>query len=293
MALTQNSLYHGLIFSRGESGEINSSDTRMFLEMLGQRCRVLTMPVHSHSQRFDSAQDLMCFPWTQHATHKFHHPDQSHAVGFVARHGDAAHCVRVSAQKFRGAVYHDVSTVLQRLAEIRRRKSVVDDQAGAKRARDLGTSIDVTNLEQGIRDCFGDEYTWLNFICFHAQSIKVAEISRDGFDPEGSEDGLQQIRGRTIEILRSQNGRAWRQLTGKQSRMQGRHPGRIGTGGRAVFSSADRLFQNRDCWISIASVDIARQITREDSVDFFHRAVGEGSARIDRCSGWLAGRCFG
>ena len=63
---------------------------------------------------------------------------------------DAAHRVSMSAKILRRAVDHDVRAELQRLAEIRRRERVVDNQARAILVRDLGARFDITNFQQRV-----------------------------------------------------------------------------------------------------------------------------------------------
>src|SRR5205807_9414429 len=95
----------------------------------------------------------------------------------------------------------------------------------------------------------------LTFKRFRAHLIKVAEIRGNGFDPEGAKDIKKQVRRRAVEILRSEHCRARRQFTGKQSGMEGRHPGRICASSCATFDGANRVFQCCNSWISVTRVN--------------------------------------
>ena len=150
----------------------------------------------------------MRFPRTQNATNEFHHANQGWAVGFIPRNRNAAHCISMPAQKLRGTMHDDISTVPQRLTEIRTRECVVDDQARAGRVRDLGAGIDITDFQKWVRNCLRDQNAGFGLGRFGAQAIKVAEIRGHGFDSQRSKNSLQQIRGRAVQILRSEHSRA-------------------------------------------------------------------------------------
>ena len=49
--------------------------SRISVPLRARQQLIGAMAIHSHRQRPDSAQDLMRFPRTQHAAHKFHHSD--------------------------------------------------------------------------------------------------------------------------------------------------------------------------------------------------------------------------
>src|SRR5437588_8829045 len=107
----------------------------MIAETLSQCSCIFAVSIHAHCERLNSAQNLVRFPRTEHATDKFHHANQSHAVRPVARDRYAAHCVRMPTQKFRGAMHDEICAMLQRLTYIRSREVVIADEPRANFAR--------------------------------------------------------------------------------------------------------------------------------------------------------------
>ena len=107
-------------------------------------------------------------------------------------------------------MYGHVRAMCQRPAKVGRSKSIVDDQTRANRSGNPGTGVDITNLQQWVRNGFREENARLELVCFRAYRIKLTEIRRNGFDSETTENGLEQIRGRAVEILRSKNRRPGR-----------------------------------------------------------------------------------
>ena len=138
----------------GQPGKINSSDSRIILQLSCQRARVLAMPIHSHSECLHAAQNLVRLPRAQHAAGEFHHSNQCRLVNLVARDRDSAHRIRMSAQKFRGAMNDQICPMLERLAKIRRSERVIDNQPSADFVSDVGASVDVAHLQQRIRNRF-------------------------------------------------------------------------------------------------------------------------------------------
>src|SRR5260221_6702164 len=75
--------------------------------------------------------------------------------------------------------------------------------------------------------------------------------------------------------------------------MQSGHSRRISASDRAAFRYSHYLGKSVDRGIAVSSIDIVPLITREDSIDFFHRTIGISRAGIDWRRGWLTGRRFG
>ncbi len=127
MTRAQNAIRHLLSIGWRKSRVVHATDSRMVAETLSQCACIFAVSIHAHGERFNSAQNLVRFPRTEHATDEFHYAYQSHAVGRVTRDRYAAHRVRMTAQKFCRAVHDEIRAMLQRLTEIWRGKSVVDD----------------------------------------------------------------------------------------------------------------------------------------------------------------------
>src|SRR6266536_938314 len=68
----------------GQLGVINSTNSRIITEPLGQRARIFAMPVHTHRECFQAAQNLVRLPRAQNATYKFHYTDQGVGIDFIA-----------------------------------------------------------------------------------------------------------------------------------------------------------------------------------------------------------------
>jgi len=115
----------------------------------GESVRILTLPVHPHGQRFQTSQNLVCFPNAQHAANQLHRADQRGRVHLIARNDHTAHRITMTAKILRRAVDHQVCAELQRLSQVRR-ESVVDDESRTILARDLNACFDVTNFQQRI-----------------------------------------------------------------------------------------------------------------------------------------------
>src|SRR6266849_1353836 len=188
--LAKHSLSHCLSFRRAEAGKIDATNPRMILQPLSQCASIFAVSIHSHCQRFHSTQNLVRFPGTQYAADEFHHANQSQAVGAVARNRNSAHCVRVSAQILGGAMYDDIRTMAERLTEIRRSERVVDDEPRADFARNFGTGIEVANLQEWIRDRFGNQDARPCFASLNAQLPDLIEVCGDGLDSERAENVL-------------------------------------------------------------------------------------------------------
>src|SRR3989442_11032632 len=119
MAFAQNAIRDLLSIGRRKSRIVDATDPRMIAETLSQCARIFAVSIQAHCERLHAAQNLVRFPRTEHATDEFHHAYQSHAVRPVTRDRYAAHCVRMTAEKFCRAVHYEISPMFQWLTEIR------------------------------------------------------------------------------------------------------------------------------------------------------------------------------
>src|SRR5512145_1334816 len=111
---------------------------------------ISALAFQTDSKCFQTAQNLVRIPNTQHPANQLHHADKRGAVELIACNNNAAHRVAVPAQKLRRTVNYHVSAVFEWLTQIRRCKGVIDDEPRANLVSDLCTRFKIADLQKRI-----------------------------------------------------------------------------------------------------------------------------------------------
>src|ERR1043165_2867287 len=125
---------------------MHAADMLVLLQATRELTRILALSLHPKRKCLQSTQNLVRFPNAEHAADQLHHAEQRGRIHLIARDDESAHRIGVTAQILRRTMDHEISAELQRLAKIRRGKSVIDDQSRAVLMRDLNARFDVANL---------------------------------------------------------------------------------------------------------------------------------------------------
>ena len=111
---------------------------------------------------------------------------------------DAADRDAVAADPFGRGVHHDIGAELDRAAEERRRKGVVDQQRNLGVMRDLRDRRNIQHLEAGIADGLADHQPRIR-LDRGAEFVERARLDEGGGDAEARQRVRQQVDGAAIE----------------------------------------------------------------------------------------------
>src|SRR5581483_6631025 len=123
---------------------------RVLLQITRNGKRVVALPFHAQRQRFQAARHQESVEWAEHGSqHSAIGASLSHMRVLGADHY-AGGRIAVTAYVLGGAMYHDVEVVFNRLEQVGRGESAVNDGYGPHLARGFADSVQVDQFDQWI-----------------------------------------------------------------------------------------------------------------------------------------------
>ena len=189
---------------------------------------------------------------------------------------DAADRDAVAADPFGRGVHHEVGAELDRPAEKRRRKGVVDQQRNLGVMRDLRDRRNIQHLEPGIADGLADHEPRVR-LDRGAEFVERARLDEGRGDAEARQRVRQQVDGAAIE-----RGGGDDVVAGVEQRrdrqMQRGHAACRADRADAVFQRGEPLLEHRRRRIGDAGVDVAGafQVEQRGGVVGILEHVGRG-----------------
>ena len=175
-------------------------------------------------------------------------------VEAAAIDNDAADRNAVAADPFGDRMHDDVGAKRERAAEIRRGKSVVDQQRDAGRMGDLGDLRDVEHFQPRIADGLADDEPGVR-PDGGTEAVEVARLDETRRDAEARQRVGEEIDAAAIE----RGGRNDMVAGAKErgdSQMHRRHAARRAHGADAVLQRREPFFQHRIGRIGNARIDV-------------------------------------
>ena len=201
-------------------------------------------------------------------------------VETAAIHQQAANGHAVTTEEFGRGMEHQVRAQIERLYEIRRGESGIDQQRQPVLVRHVRHGGDVQHLEARIAQSFAKQQPRVGP---HggAESFHIARIDEGRFDAEARQRVAQQVMGAAVQRPRGNDVR-----TGAHQRDDGQMQRRLAAGRgdspHAAFQRRDALFQHRVGGIGDARIHMPRALHIEQRRCVFGAFEDEGSRVINR-----------
>jgi hypothetical protein len=186
-------------------------------------------------------------------------------VGIVGD-DEAAHDVAVAAEVLGEGVDGHVGAEFEGADEEGRGEGVVDDEAGAGGAAELGDFVDLADAEDGVGDGLHEDGAGLFVFDGAGDGVEVADIDERGLDAEGGEDVHQEIDGGAVEGVGGDDLFAAVEERGGESDFESGHAGGAGEGAVAGFESCAELLESVGGGVVVAGVGVAFHFVGEDLV---------------------------
>src|SRR5499427_8845290 len=173
----------------------------------------------------------------------------------------AADRVAVAAEEFGQRVHHDVGAVVDRLAQVRRRQGVVDDQRHAGAARDVGDRLDVGDDAARIGDRLDEDRLGLRADA----ALERADVVRIGphhVPAEILERVVELVDRAAIELLRRDELVARLHQHVEDQHLRGM-AGSDREAGGAALERGDALLEHGVGRVADAGVDVAERLQAE------------------------------
>ena len=239
----------------------------------GERQRIRAMPAHTHLERAQPTQGQPCVERAQRR------PGAGRACTRLAHlrgcaHDDSRDKVRMPSQVLGRAVHDHSRADVERPAEDRCGKRVVDEERHSALARHLRDSLEVGHAAQRVGDGFRDDEP--RSPDREAHRVQIREV-----------DELDLIAGR-LEILAQERSRAAVELSGRDDRRRAWHEGEDrgvegghtragGHPGFGAFELGDRAFQHLAVAVGVAPVVVPGPLAPGYGV-----VVGQVGKDVDR-----------
>ncbi len=186
----------------------------------------------------------------------------------------------MAAEEFGQRVHHDVGSVIDRLAQVRRCQRVVDDKRHAGLAGDIGNRLDVGDDAAGVGDRLDEDR--LGLVVYGP--FERTDIVR--FGPSHVPAKILERMGELVDRAAVELGGGDQLVARLHQGVQGDHlrgvAGRERQSGGAAFERGDAFFQHGAGRIANAGVDIAEGLQAEQRGGVVDVVEHIGGSLVDR-----------